>query len=408
MESSSVTNQNESFLAPSATTERSYASNIAVSVDGKWMAYTVGKVVAMRSLEDFKTCRIFTGHRELTSAVSFSPSGEYVASGDVSGTVIVWSLQSLATKQQLEKILPGKVFGLDWDQSSQILLVYGNGSKKQGACVDWEKPNVVSEFTTNSKLILNGEMRKIEPHRAITGSEDFNINLYQGSSYELKKTIKEHKNFVSGVKFSPDSSKFVSVSFDKKIVIYEALEGEVLYTLAQDKSAGNHTMAIIGVCWLNDYTLATCSLDKTLKIWDLNEKAVKYTLYPKEKSSLGLPEMFCGINSNGSYIITISLSGVQNFWQISKLEDGKLPDFVIDGHQDVTAGIACCKNKNLILTADAGGKVILWNGNQFKKVLYKHEFGFTDIDKSSDENSAILLVFDGTVMSVDIESGNVK
>jgi WD40 repeat protein len=408
MESCSVTNQKESFLAPSAKTERSYASNIAVSIDGKWMGYTVGKIVSLRSLEDLKTCQIFTGHRDYTSAVSFSPSGEFVASADVTGTVIVWNLQNLTIKQKLEKIIPGKVFGLDWDQSSEILLVYGNGNKMQGACVNWGKGNIVTKFNSNSKLILNGDLRKTDPLRVITGSEDFNINLYQGSSFELKKTINEHKNFVSGVRFSPDASKFVSVSFDKKIVIYESLEGEVLYTLTQDKAQGNHTMAIIGVCWLNDSTLATCSLDKTVKIWDLNEKAVKCTLYPKEKSNLGIPEIFCGINSNGIYIITICLSGVQYFWEISKLEDGKLPDRVIDGHQDVTAGIASCKNKNLILSGDAGGKIIVWSGNQFNKLLYKHEYGFTDLDKTSDENSAILLVFDGTVMNIDIESGSIK
>ncbi len=411
MESSPViTHQSEKFYAPSAQTERGYSSNIAISRDGKWMAYTIGNIVALRSLEDLKTCKVFTGHKNKTSAVSFSPSGSYVASGDILGNVIVWQLDNLTIKKELSNLLSGKVIGIDWDESSHMLLVFGDGKKAQGKCVTWENGASLGDLGTHTKLALCGDFRKAEPYAIVTGSEDFTLNFNQGSHFDLKKTLREHKNFVTAVKFSPDSSKFVSVSFDKKIVLYDAIEGEVLFTLAVDKAPGNHSMAITGVCWLDNSTIATCSIDKTVKVWDLNEKTLKYSLFPKDQTALGIPEICCGINTNGNYIVCLSLSGLLNFWELSKLEDGKLPDRVIDGHQNYIAGIIQCKQKNLTISGDTAGKVIVWRGdeNEFLRTLTKHEFGVFSMSLSSDENSVVFLIYDGSVVSIDTDSGNLK
>lgn len=49
-----------------------------------------GKSIFLRSIDNPAECKQYTGHTAQTTVARFSPSGFYVASGDVSGQVRVW------------------------------------------------------------------------------------------------------------------------------------------------------------------------------------------------------------------------------------------------------------------------------------------------------------------------------
>ena len=398
------------IYAPSAFTERTYASNISVSPDNKWAAYCVGSVIVLRSLEDLKTCKIFQQHKVKTSAVGFSPNGYFAASGDIEGNVKIWFLDDMSIKKEFNKVLSAKVYGIEWDHESNKLFVFGDGKQAFGRCISWDTASNIGEILGHAKLILTGDIKKSRPYRIATGSEDFGVNFYEGTPFKSTKLHKEHTNFVTGVKFSPDNTLFVSVGFDKKINIYDGKEGSLLYTLAQDKSTGNHTMAIIGVCWIDNTTLATCSLDRSVKIWDLNEKACKFTLYPKEKSLLGVPDSACGIRTNGKWVFTLSLSGVLNFWDLSNLTDEKIADRVIDGHQNYVSAIVHVKSKNLVLSGDVNGKIIAWKAddNEFVKTFLVGDKKVVSLALTLDERTLVVFSLDGSVSGYDIDSGKLK
>lgn len=431
MESTNPNNSNNSsnssnklsdnvIYAPSSFTERSYASNLSVSHDRKWMAYCVANVVVLRSLEDLNACKIFQQHKAKTSAVGFSPNLNFAASGDIEGNIKIWSLNTdnLTVKKEFNKVLSGKICGVEWGHDSLMLLIFGDGKQSFAKTLMWDSGNNAGEISGHSKLILTGDVVKTcktsdEPHRLVTGSEDFSVNFYEGTPYKITKINKEHTNFVTSVKFSPDASLFLSVGFDKKINIYDAHKGNLLYNLAMDKSTGNHTMAIIGACWIDSNTIATSSLDKTVKIWDLKEKVCKFTLLPKEKSKLGLPEFSCGINTNGKYVFSLSLSGVLNFWDISDLttlQDEKLPDRIIDGHQNYVSSIVEVKSKNLVISSDNNGKIIIWKSesNEYVRTLHVGDKKVVSMDLSCDERSLNVFWIDGQITCFDLESGSQK
>lgn len=60
---------------------------------------------------------------------------------------------------------------------------------------------------------------------------------------------REHSNFVNCIRFSPDGSKLISVSSDKKGIIYDAKTGE---TMGQLSSEDGHTGSIYAVSWSGD------------------------------------------------------------------------------------------------------------------------------------------------------------
>jgi len=49
-----------------------------------------GKSIFVRSIDDAAVSKQYTQHTAQTTVARFSPSGYYVASGDVSGAVKVW------------------------------------------------------------------------------------------------------------------------------------------------------------------------------------------------------------------------------------------------------------------------------------------------------------------------------
>lgn len=224
-------------------------------------------------------------------------------------------------------------------------------------CITWDTANNVGEISGHAKVIITGDMKKTRPYRIASGGEDFQVNFYEGTPFKFNKINKEHTNYVTGIRFSPDDAHFVSVGFDKKIVIYDGKDGSVKYVLSEDKAEGAHTGAIIGVTWLDNTTIATCSLDKSVKVWDISEKSLKFTLYPREKSQVDIPEIFCGINNNGIYIIAITLNGKLNFWKISDLAEGQAPTISLDGHQNYITSIVYNDETGDVISADNNGKI---------------------------------------------------
>jgi len=58
-----------------------------------------GKSIFLRSLDDPSLSKQYIGHTSGTTVARFSPSGYYIASGDVSGSVMVWdAIEGVNTK----------------------------------------------------------------------------------------------------------------------------------------------------------------------------------------------------------------------------------------------------------------------------------------------------------------------
>ena len=137
----------------------------------------------------------------------------------------------------------------------------------------WDSGNNVGDISGHTSVILSGDIRQVRPYRLVTCGEDYQVNFYEGPPFKLKKMNKVHNNYATSVKFSPDGEYFISVGYDKKLVLFDTKEcnSEII---ADDKKEGSHKSAIIGVHWLNNKEFITCSLDKTLKIWDLTTRTV--------------------------------------------------------------------------------------------------------------------------------------
>jgi WD40 repeat protein len=80
----------QAVLAPNPVTTRGAPTVLAVHPKEPKIIYCSGKLVVVRNLDDPTDTFVYKGHNEQTTVAKFSPSGYWVASGDVSGKVRVW------------------------------------------------------------------------------------------------------------------------------------------------------------------------------------------------------------------------------------------------------------------------------------------------------------------------------
>ena len=402
---------NVKLHAPNPKTAQGYASCFVISKDKKWLGYVVKNIVVIRKMENLLESKSYTKHICEVTALAFHPEGKLAASADIKGNISFWNIDKLFEEKKIENAFSGKINGLDFTEDGTKLLMFGEGKKKFAKVINWEMKNEVGEIGNVTKTLISGCFNTKKPYRLMVGGDDGKVNFYEGVPFKYKCEFKEHLGkFVSDIQCSPDGEKFISVGFDKKVVIYDAKEGQILDQFDTSKIENGHKMAIISCAYLDDARLATCSIDRTVKIWDLNEKKLLFTLIPAE-GKLGTPYIFCGIVCDGKKIVAVSLNGTLYSWDVETLDDNKLPDLILYGHQNPVISLDMAKNAKEIITGDTNNLVLIWGEDGLAKVLYeggKEKKGISHIALSFDESLVYITEVQGNLLCFDRASGEKK
>jgi len=397
--------------APNPKTAQGYASCFVLSKDKKWLGYCVKNIVVLRNMENLTEAKSYTKHICEVTAVAFHPEGKLVASADVKGNISIWFLEKLIENKRIENAFSGKINGLDFTEDGTKLLIYGEGKKKFGRVINWELKNDVGEIGNVTVTLISGCFSTKKPYRVMVGGDDGKVNFYEGPPFKYKCEFKEHAGkFVSAIQCSPDGTRFVSAGFDKKIVIYDAKEGTILDQFDASKVENGHKMAIVSLSFIDDEKIVTASIDRSVKVWDLKEKKLLFTLIPAE-GKLGIPFIFCGVQCDGKKVVAVSLSGTLYSWNVDSFADNKLPDLVLHGHQFPVSSVVVAKNAKEIISGDTNNVVLVWPESGVPRELYsggKDKKGISNIALSFDESLVYVTEVQGSLLCFDRVSGEKK
>ena len=397
--------------APNPKTAQGYASCFVLSKDKKWLGYCVKNIVVLRNMENLTEAKSYTKHICEVTAVAFHPEGKLVASADVKGNISIWFLEKLIENKRIENAFSGKINGLDFTEDGTKLLIYGEGKKKFGRVINWELKNDVGEIGNVTVTLISGCFSTKKPYRVMVGGDDGKVNFYEGPPFKYKCEFKEHAGkFVSAIQCSPDGTRFVSAGFDKKIVIYDAKEGTILDQFDASKVENGHKMAIVSLSFIDDEKIVTASIDRSVKVWDLKEKKLLFTLIPAE-GKLGIPFIFCGVQCDGKKVVAVSLSGTLYSWNVDSFADNKLPDLVLPGHQFPVSSVVVAKNAKEIISGDTNNVVLVWPESGVPRELYsggKDKKGISNIALSFDESLIYVTEVQGSLLCFDRVSGEKK
>ncbi|KAG6675819.1 hypothetical protein I3842_15G123900 [Carya illinoinensis] len=286
------------------TAERGRGILISGSPKSNTILYTNGRSVIILNLDNPLDVSVYAEHAYPATVARFSPNGEWIASADVSGAVRIWGTRNEFVLKKEFKVLSGRIDDLQWSPDGMRIVACGEGKGKS-----------------------------------------------------FVRAFMDHSNFANCVRFSPDGSKFITVSSDKKGIIYDGKSAEKIGELS---SEDGHKGSIYAVSWSPDgKQVLTVSADKSAKIWDISEDGngkVKKTL--TSPGSGGVEDMLVGCLWQNDHLVTVSLAGTISLFSATDLDKAPV---LLSGHmKNVTSLVVLKNDPKVIVSCSYDGLIIKW------------------------------------------------
>ncbi|KAG8467243.1 hypothetical protein KFE25_000559 [Diacronema lutheri] len=343
------------LYAPAPSTTRGESTSLSATPKGDFLVYGAGKLVIIRSAANPLQATLYAEHQGAVTAVAVSPNGEWIASGDERGTVRIWANQPERTLKLETFALGGKVLDIAWSGDGQRVLAVGEGQQSYGKVFTWDSGNTVGAIDSHSKRIITGAFKPTRPFRIATGSDDLNINWYEGPPFKFKSSFREHTRYPNCVRFSPDGEQLISVGSDSKIVMYNGPTGQKVADITCDDM---HTGAIYACAWAPDSKqLLTVSADKTAKVWHVDLGQPHCTIVMAEHGTVG--DMQVGCCWQGATVASLSLSGRINLIDPAA---GKVVSSLMGHNRAITAlSVDRTTDKARFASASFDGVLAVWD-----------------------------------------------
>lgn len=366
---------------------------------GNKIAYGNGDNAIVRNLDDPRDTVVFNGHNAKVNVAAFSPNGEWIASGDDNGKVFVWALGNQSIKN--ETIVGRKVTDISWSEDGKRLAVVGEGGEANGKCIAWDAGNAYGIFNGHSKTILGCAFKPTRPFRVVTAAEDMNVNIYEGPPFKFASKFSGHKRYPSSVRYHPSGNHFVTVACDSSIKVFEGKTGE--YERDIESKDNGHSGSIYGLAFNGDGSrIVTVSGDKTTKVWDFASGELIQTF----TAGSDVSDMQVGCAWAGDHIISVSLSGAINFWD---LDNPAAPKKQFLGHQSSITGLAVDRNTKTAYTTCDAGRLVKWDLTTGAATLFSGSGHsgkpVTSLSLTEDGSSIVTIGYDDTVRFTDAASG---
>lgn len=316
----------------------------------------------------------------------FSPSGAYIASGDIRGNIRVWSFDNESHLCKLNLfVLSGPIRDISWDLDSKRLVVVGQGSKSgqdlSAKVIQWDTGVSIGELGQHMRnRVASCDFRKGRPMRIVTGGGDDSQCLFnKGPPFSRivdgKTAEKCHlRGAVYSVRFSNDGSMIASTGTDKSVCLYD---GKTMESLGRMENV--HKGSIYACVWNStDEILMTCGADGMTKLihvedrkivheWNVakylgGEENVHFTKVP-----IGGRQMSCAFLS-GDIPISVAMNGCITILPIPttinigpevSLKSDKID--ILPGHQCSVSSFCINQSNGIMYTGDSNGSICQWN-----------------------------------------------
>lgn len=272
--------------------------------------HTIAKLPASSSDREWVCTYTFEWHSKPINAIAIFPNGEYLISGDDGGTVAIWNLnipqQPIAT----------------YRANNSVWAVAASPNLSQVASGDKDRKVQLrrKESIGNSLQQLHGDFSSLD----------------------------SHSGFVYTVQFSPDGKILASGGADRKIRLWNADTGKIIYTL------DGHQDAVTAMQFMpNGKILISAGADRTIRFWDLERKQLLKTIAAHEQKIHAL-----AIGRDGQTIVSGSSDRSVQIRQL-----GTSIHHILLGHQDAVLTVAISPDSQTIASGSMDGSVNLWDAS---------------------------------------------
>ena len=216
---------------------------VALSSDGRRaVSGSDDETLRVWDLESGQTLRTLQGHTRSVTAVALSSDGRRAVSGSDDETMRVWDLESGRTLRTLQR------------HSEKINAVALSSDRRRAVSGSDDKTLRVWDLESGQTLrTLQGHTEKVtlrtvqghalpvtavalssDGRRAVSGSHDRTLRVWDLKSGQTLRTLQGHTHFVNAVALSSDGRRAVSGSDDRTLRVWDLKDGRELVTFTID------------------------------------------------------------------------------------------------------------------------------------------------------------------------------
>lgn len=313
----------------------------ALSPDQKYIVGgTSQNFVVIWSIESKTVVACFKGHTESIRYVCYASNGSKILSVGSDGTIIIWDVTSFAgfshvglTKHFSAVFHDTNLTIAIPDETNSIQILSGlKGELQKMLSIE----NRDGDITT---CCLSPDCKKV-----VYGTDIGVVKLYHIESEEVIE-YEGHSLGITHTAFYLDSSKFVTSSKDKLLLIWE---GNRKYVLCK----GHEDIINYFKLFCNDKKIVSCSADGSTRVWDTKTGEQLLFCYDTRPTYI----TYCDISLDEEYLASSSADKTVILWnaktgkKINKLESDD-------------AIRTCCfsPNSKYLAAGDDDGKIKVWD-----------------------------------------------
>ncbi|MEL6488944.1 MAG: WD40 repeat domain-containing protein, partial [Cyanobacteria bacterium J06621_3] len=215
-----------------------------------------------------ETLRTLSEHNDTIRTLAVSSTGDRLVSGSGDG-IKVWQLET----GELLYTLPAEAGSPVWSVAispDDRTFISGDYS---GNITAWDLETGEQQYATNVKAPVWSVAIAPDSQSFVSGSSDRTIRQWDLANGRLLQEFSGHKDAVRAVAISADGATLASGSWDSTIKLWDLDSGELKTTLR------GHSDRVVSLAISPDSsTLASSSIDNTLKMWDIPSQQLINTL----------------------------------------------------------------------------------------------------------------------------------
>lgn len=216
------------------------------------------------------------GHTNWIWSVAFSPNGELLASGSEDQTIQLWNV---ATGQPVRTLIGHTdwIWAVAFSPDGRLLA---SGSDDQTVRLwDVNTGQLIKTLQGHTDRVWSIALHP-DSHLLASSGVDQTVRLWDLSTGQLLKTLKGHTATVTSVDFSLDGQLLASGSRDRTVRLWDVKTGEQVQRLKghdgwvwsvafRPTPANAPKFLQTSPLMSTQYTLASCSEDQTVRLWDI-------------------------------------------------------------------------------------------------------------------------------------------